>query len=137
VRVLRVCQGSGCLSVAWCAVSWLNTLWVAAVNARAAGEHPTTKLCLQRLMSTQLRGADVMDYGCGSGVLALGERVCADRQACARGSFKNLSSTGSTAAPARTPVHAPTQRPCCWVQRVQWAPIRIHWRCGQPQPTRG
>lgn len=40
----------------------------------AAGEHPTTKLCLQLLtqLDSGLKRADVMDYGAGSGVLAIG-----------------------------------------------------------------
>ena len=43
--------------------------------AFGTGSHPTTKLCLQWLEqlsdATQLRNSSVLDYGCGSGILAI------------------------------------------------------------------
>ena len=39
--------------------------------AFGSGTHPTTALCLQWLDSLVLRDRDVLDFGCGSGILAI------------------------------------------------------------------
>ena len=39
--------------------------------AFGTGTHPTTALCLEWLDSAPLQGKFVIDYGCGSGVLAI------------------------------------------------------------------
>ncbi len=39
--------------------------------AFGSGRHPTTRLCLERLAAKPPRGQIVLDYGCGSGILAI------------------------------------------------------------------
>eukprot|EP00119_Amphimedon_queenslandica_P004067 XP_003391617.1 PREDICTED: uncharacterized protein LOC100635373 [Amphimedon queenslandica] len=39
--------------------------------AFGSGRHPTTRLCLERLVANPPRDQDVLDYGCGSGILAI------------------------------------------------------------------
>jgi ribosomal protein L11 methyltransferase len=39
--------------------------------AFGTGSHPTTHMCLQWLAAHNLRGQSVLDYGCGSGILAI------------------------------------------------------------------
>lgn len=62
----------------WIVPSWCEPVNVAAINltldpglAFGTGSHPTTRLCL-RWLSRELRvGESVLDYGCGSGILAI------------------------------------------------------------------
>lgn len=62
----------------WICPSWVETPHPGAVNviidpgmAFGTGGHATTSLCLQWLQQQPLSGATVLDYGCGSGVLAI------------------------------------------------------------------
>lgn len=40
-------------------------------QAFGTGTHPTTALCLEWIEGADLEGLDVIDYGCGSGILAI------------------------------------------------------------------
>lgn len=62
----------------WVVPSWLEPPEPDAVIMKldpglafGTGTHPTTSLCLQWLDSAPLRDAHVIDYGCGSGILAI------------------------------------------------------------------
>lgn len=47
------------------------TVWLDAGLAFGTGTHPTTALCLEWLDGAELDGKTVIDYGCGSGILAI------------------------------------------------------------------
>jgi ribosomal protein L11 methyltransferase len=62
----------------WIVPSWCAAPDSAAINltldpglAFGTGSHPTTRLCLAWLAASVRRGESVLDYGCGSGVLAI------------------------------------------------------------------
>lgn len=51
--------------------------------AFGTGTHPTTALCLEWLASHDLKGKTVIDYGCGSGILAIAALLLGAKQAYA------------------------------------------------------
>jgi len=62
----------------WVCPSWKEAPEPNAVNmmldpglAFGTGTHPTTALCLEWLDSQPLEGSNVVDYGCGSGILGI------------------------------------------------------------------
>lgn len=62
----------------WIVPSWHEAPDPAAINlvldpglAFGTGSHPTTRLCLEWLEANLAPGSSVLDYGCGSGILAI------------------------------------------------------------------
>ncbi|NVK10467.1 MAG: 50S ribosomal protein L11 methyltransferase [Gammaproteobacteria bacterium] len=62
----------------WVCPTWKEPVDAQAVNllldpglAFGTGTHPTTYLCLEWLSDQTFRGESVLDYGCGSGILAI------------------------------------------------------------------
>ncbi len=62
----------------WIVPTWHEVPNPHAINIRldpgqafGTGSHPTTRLCLQWLEQTIRGGESVLDYGCGSGILAI------------------------------------------------------------------
>lgn len=62
----------------WIVPTWHNSPNPDAINiildpglAFGTGSHPTTHLCLAWLTQTVTKSASVLDYGCGSGILAI------------------------------------------------------------------
>ena len=62
----------------WIVPSWCAAPEPSAINvtldpglAFGTGSHPTTRLCLEWLVRELPRAASVLDYGCGSGILAI------------------------------------------------------------------
>ena len=62
----------------WIVPSWHEAPDPAAINieldpgmAFGTGSHPTTRLCLEWLCDSVTPGCSVLDYGCGSGILAI------------------------------------------------------------------
>ncbi|WP_375740357.1 50S ribosomal protein L11 methyltransferase [Pseudomonas boanensis] len=72
----------------WIVPSWYDAPEPDAVNllldpglAFGTGTHPTTALCLEWLDGQDLTGRDVLDFGCGSGILAIAALLLGAREA--------------------------------------------------------
>lgn len=108
----------------WIVPSWHAAPEPDAVNllldpglAFGTGTHPTTALCLEWLDSQKLDNCSVIDFGCGSGILAIAALLLGAPQAVGtdidpqalEASRDNASRNGID--PARFPVYLPTDMP--------------------------
>lgn len=71
----------------WIVPTWHSAPNVDAINialdpglAFGTGSHPTTSLCLAWLTQQNLRNHTVLDYGCGSGILAIAAKKLGAQQ---------------------------------------------------------
>lgn len=108
----------------WIVPSWHAAPEPDAVNllldpglAFGTGTHPTTALCLEWLDGQQLNGLQVLDFGCGSGILAIAALLLGAEQAVGtdidiqaiEASRDNAGRNGID--PARFPLYLPEQLP--------------------------
>ena len=90
----------------WVVPSWTPPPEPDAVNllldpglAFGTGTHPTTALCLEWLDSLDLKDKVVVDYGCGSGILAVAALLLGAREAfCVDNDPQALTATRNNAA---------------------------------------
>ena len=108
----------------WIVPSWHTAPQPDAVNllldpglAFGTGTHPTTALCLEWLDGQNLDNCSVLDFGCGSGILAIAALLLGAPQAAGtdidpqalEASRDNASRNGID--PARFPVYLPADLP--------------------------
>ena len=108
----------------WIVPSWHQPPEPQAVNlhldpglAFGTGTHPTTALCLEWLDGQSLHDCNVLDFGCGSGILAIAALLLGAKQACGtdidpqalEASRDNATRNGIDAA--RFPLYLPGDMP--------------------------
>lgn len=90
----------------WVVPSWTPPPQPNAINllldpglAFGTGTHPTTALCLEWLDSLDLKDKVIIDYGCGSGILAVAALLLGAREAwCVDNDPQALTATRNNAA---------------------------------------
>jgi ribosomal protein L11 methyltransferase len=108
----------------WIVPSWHAAPEPTAVNllldpglAFGTGTHPTTALCLEWLDGQELSGVDVLDFGCGSGILAIAALLLGAKQAVGTDiDIQALEASRDNAGrngidPARFPLYLPQDLP--------------------------
>ncbi|KTT54420.1 ribosomal protein L11 methyltransferase [Pseudomonas oryzihabitans] len=108
----------------WIVPSWHEAPEPEAVNllldpglAFGTGTHPTTSLCLQWLDGEPVQGMQVLDFGCGSGILAIAALLLGAERAVGtdidvqalEASRENANRNGID--PARFPLYLPADLP--------------------------
>lgn len=108
----------------WIVPSWHEAPEPEAVNllldpglAFGTGTHPTTSLCLQWLDGEPVQGLQVLDFGCGSGILAIAALLLGAKRAVGtdidvqalEASRENANRNGID--PARFPLYLPADLP--------------------------
>ena len=108
----------------WIVPSWHEAPEPEAVNllldpglAFGTGTHPTTSLCLQWLDGEPVQGLQVLDFGCGSGILAIAALLLGAARAVGtdidvqalEASRENANRNGID--PARFPLYLPADLP--------------------------
>lgn len=108
----------------WIVPSWHEAPEPGAVNllldpglAFGTGTHPTTSLCLQWLDGEPVAGRQVLDFGCGSGILAIAALLLGAERAVGtdidvqalEASRENANRNGID--PARFPLYLPADLP--------------------------
>ncbi|QQE88257.1 50S ribosomal protein L11 methyltransferase [Azotobacter chroococcum] len=108
----------------WIVPSWHQAPEPEAVNllldpglAFGTGTHPTTALCLEWLDGQELAGCNVLDFGCGSGILAIAALLLGAKRAVGtdidpqalEASRDNATRNGID--PARFPLYLPAELP--------------------------
>ncbi|MFC0667861.1 50S ribosomal protein L11 methyltransferase [Azotobacter chroococcum] len=108
----------------WIVPSWHQAPEPEAVNllldpglAFGTGTHPTTALCLEWLDGQELAGCNVLDFGCGSGILAIAALLLGAERAVGtdidpqalEASRDNATRNGID--PARFPLYLPAELP--------------------------
>ncbi len=137
----------------WIVPSWHAAPEPDAVNllldpglAFGTGTHPTTALCLEWLDGQDLKDCDVLDFGCGSGILAIAALLLGAREAVTTPDAIISPRNGSRCT---CPSNCHRCRPMCWWRtssQVRWSRWRRNcrpwsspadaWRCRAFLPNR-
>ncbi len=123
----------------WIVPTWHTPSDPAAINitldpglAFGTGSHPTTRLCLRWLDDNIKGGESVLDYGCGSGILAIAalklgasSAIGVDVEAQAVQSSRDNAAANHVAAKFYLPDAAPKQQADIVVANILTNPLKV------------